>query len=87
MVTWIVAALEGALVVGGLSTLAAALYSLGIPENSCLQYETAVKSNKFLVIAHGPAGEAARAKDILETAGAAHIAIHPEVCRELVSLT
>lgn len=87
MVTWVVAALEGALVVGGLSTLAAALYSIGIPKDSCLQYETAVRSNRFLVIAHGTAGEATRAKDILEVAGAAHIGVHPEACRELVSLT
>jgi len=87
LVTWVVAALEGALVVGSLSTLAAALYSIGIPTDTCLQYESAVKMNRFLVIAHGPAAEAARAKDILETAGAAHIGVHAEACRELVSLT
>ena len=87
MVSWIVGALEGAVVVGGLSALAAALYSLGIPENSCLQYESAVKSNQFLVITHGTSEEAAKAKGILEMAGAAHIGIHPERCRELVSLT
>ena len=87
LVTWIVGALEGAVVVGGLSALAAGLYSIGIPHDSCLQYETAVKSNQFLVITHGTEEEAGRAKDILHLAGAERVGIHPEVCRELVSLT
>jgi hypothetical protein len=87
LVTWIVGALEGAVLAGGLGAFAAALYSIGIPHDSCLQYETAVKSNKFLVIAHGTRNDVATAKNILETAGAAHVGVHPEVCRELVSQT
>ena len=31
------------------------LYSIGIPKNSVVKYETAIKSDKFLVIAHGTA--------------------------------
>ncbi len=77
LVGWVVGALEGAVVVGGLSTLAAALFSIGIPENSCLQYETALKSDKYLVIAHGSSDETAKAKSILETGGASHIDVHP----------
>lgn len=73
---WIVGALEGAVMVGGLGALAAALYSIGIPKNSSMQYETALKSDKFLVIAHGSAEEVAKAKSILVTAGAAHIDVH-----------
>ena len=76
LVTWIVGALEGAVVVGGLSALAAALFSIGIPKDSSVKYETALKSDKFLVIAHGTADEAAKAKSILETAGAAQIDVH-----------
>jgi len=87
LVSWMVGALEGALTAGGLSVLAAALYSLGIPKDSCLQYETAVSSNRFLVITHGTFEEAAQAKAILEQAGAAHIGVHAESCRELVSFT
>jgi len=87
LVIWVVAALEGAVVVGGLGALAAALYSLGIPEDSCLQYETAVKSDKFLVITHGTEDQVVEAKSILHMAGAQHIGVHPEVCRELVSIT
>src|SRR5664280_908404 len=44
LVGWIVGALEGAVVVGGLSAIGAGLYSLGIPKNSILQYETALRS-------------------------------------------
>src|SRR5579863_1334269 len=61
----VVSAVEGAVVVGGLSALGAALYSIGIPKDSVLDYETAVKADKFLVMAHGPAEEVARAKTIL----------------------
>jgi len=39
----IVGALEGAVVVGGPSALGAALYGLGIHEDSIVQYETAIK--------------------------------------------
>jgi hypothetical protein len=79
LVGWIVGALEGAAVVGGLSVLAAGLYSIGIPKDSIMQYETAIKSAKFLVIAHGTADEVAKAKGILETAGAAQIDVHSGV--------
>jgi hypothetical protein len=79
LVGWIVGALEGAVVVGGLSALGAALYSIGIPKDSIMQYETALKSDKFLVIAHGTADEVAKAKSILETSGAAQILAHQGV--------
>ena len=79
LVGWIVGALEGAVVVGGISALGAGLYSIGIPKDSIMQYETAVKSDKFLVIAHGTADEVAKAKSILETAGATQIDVHPGV--------
>ena len=84
LVGWIVGALEGAVAVGGLSALAAALYSIGIPHDSIMQYETAIKSSKFLVIAHGMADEVARAKRILETSGAAQASVHPGIRDEIV---
>ena len=79
---WIVGALEGAALVGGLSALAAALYSIGIPHDSSIQYETALKSDKFLVIAHGTAGQVEQAKSILETAGATQVDIHQGIRSE-----
>lgn len=78
LVGWIVGALEGAVVMGGLSALGAALYGAGIPKNSIMKYETALKSDKFLVIAHGTADEVAKAKSILKTTGAAEIDAHAE---------
>lgn len=65
IVGWIVGALEGAVVVGGFSALGAALYSMGIPKDSVLQYETAVKSGKYVVIAHGTDMEAVHAREII----------------------
>jgi len=76
LVSWIVGALEGATIYGGLSALGAGLYSIGIPKNSVLNYETALKSDKFLVIAHGTADDVRRAKSILEQTGPATIAAH-----------
>jgi hypothetical protein len=63
----IVAALEGAAVVGGLSALGAGLFSLGIPKDSVLQSEVAVKADKFLLIAHGTDADVDRARNILKT--------------------
>jgi hypothetical protein len=65
LVGWIVGALEGAVVAGGLSALGAGLFSLGIPHDSILKYETALKTGKFLVIAHGTAEDAAHAREII----------------------
>ncbi len=51
MVAWIVGALEGAVVVGGLSAFGAGLYSSGIPKDSILQYEMALKADQFVLSA------------------------------------
>ena len=54
MVAWIVAALEGAVVVGDVSVIGAGLYSIGIPKDSVVRYELAIKTDKFLVMVHTP---------------------------------
>ena len=71
-----VAAIDGAVVVGGLSALAAALFSIGIPKDSVIQYEAAVKADGFLVMAHGTTEEVTRAKTILGTVNPARIDVH-----------
>lgn len=76
LVSWIVAALEGAVVVGGLSAIGAGLYSIGIPKDSILRYEVALKSDKFLLIAHGTAREVARARDIIATTHPEEVEVH-----------
>ena len=76
LATIVVSAIEGAVVVGGLSALGAALYSSGVPKDSVVAYETAIKADGFLVTAHGPAEEMARAKAILGTLGATRVDLH-----------
>ena len=76
LVAWIVGALEGAVVVGGLGALGAGLYSIGIPKDSIVKYETALKTDQFLLIAHGTAAEVAKAKDIIETTHPASFTMH-----------
>jgi uncharacterized membrane protein len=76
LVTWIVSALEGAAVVGGVSAVGAALYSIGIPKDSILKYETSLKANKFLLIVHGTAEEVEKAGQILKSTNAAETNVH-----------
>jgi hypothetical protein len=74
-----ISAIESAVMVGGLSVLGAALYSIGIPKDSVIQYETALKADSFLVMAHGTAADIARAKAILATANPSRLDVHTGV--------
>jgi hypothetical protein len=76
LATVVVAGLENAVVVGGLSALGAALYSLGIPKNSVLQYETDLKADGFLVMARGSTAEVERAKKLLATTNPSRLDVH-----------
>ena len=76
LVAWIVAALEGAVVVGGMGAIGAGLYSIGIPKDSVVKYETALKSDKFIVLAHGTAEDVANARDVLQTTHPTLVTVH-----------
>lgn len=76
LVAAIVGAIEGAVVVGGLSALGAGLYSWGIPKDSVLKYEADIKAGKFLLIAHGTIAEVETARRILDTTSASQVDIH-----------
>jgi hypothetical protein len=76
LVAWIVGALEGAAVIGGMSAIGAGLVGLGIPKNSVVRYEVALKADKFLVVAHGTAEEIARAKDVIATTRPVEVGVH-----------
>ncbi|MEP6936253.1 MAG: general stress protein [Nitrospirota bacterium] len=76
VVAWIVAALEGAVEVGALGALGAGLYSVGIPKDSIVKYETALRTDQFVLIAHGTSEEVVRAKDIIEVTHPAQSAVH-----------
>lgn len=78
LVLWIVGALEEAVVVGGLSALGAALYSIGIPENTVVQYETEVKTGKLLLIVHGTPAEVEHARELLDQSSSRATTVHPE---------
>ena len=73
----VISAIEGAVVVGGLSALGAALFSLGIPRDSVLQYEMALKADGFLVTVHGTPDMLARARTVLSNAKPSRVELHP----------
>jgi len=62
LVRWIVRALEGAIVGDGMSALGAGLYTIGMSKNDIMECETALKTDKFLVITHRTADMGPRAK-------------------------
>jgi hypothetical protein len=68
--------LQGAVVVGGMSALAGALKSIGIPKDSVLRYETALKANKFILMVHGDSQEISRAQDLLKSSGVSSFEHH-----------
>jgi len=69
LVSAIVGGLEGAVAFGGLTALGAGLYSIGIPKDSIITYESSIKADKFLLVVHGSGDELAKAKDILKSIG------------------
>jgi len=61
---------------GGLSAIGAGLYSIDIPKDSVLKYETAIKAGKYVIVAHGTADEVANAKKIIEDTEAIESDVH-----------
>jgi uncharacterized membrane protein len=59
----------GAAVIGGTTALAVSLASMGIPKDSIIHYESAIKANKFLLIASGSPAEVERARETLAERG------------------
>ncbi len=68
--------LQGAALVGGASALVGALMAIGIPKDSVLRYETALKADKFLLVVHGDGQEIMRAHELLTTSGLASFDHH-----------
>jgi len=78
LVASIVAGLEGAVVVGGASALGAGLLSIGIPKDSVVEYEVALKTDKFLLIVHGSPDQVSHAKAIIEGTQHTSYTVHGE---------
>ena len=76
IVAWIVAGLEGAVVVGGISAIGAGLVSLGIPKDSILKYDVALKTDKYVLVVHGTPEEVEKAKDIIAGTEQSHYAVY-----------
>ena len=78
LVAWIVGGLEGAAVVGGVSAIGAALVSIGIPKDSVVKYEVALKTDRYMLIVHGTADAVAHAKDIIAGTEHSSYTVHGE---------
>lgn len=72
LVSWIVAVLEGAVVVGGFSALGAGLVGSGIPKRAALEYKTTIRKDKFLLVAHGTPTAVAKAKEAFQGTNCRH---------------
>jgi uncharacterized membrane protein len=76
LVAWIVGGLEGAAVVGGLGAIGAGLYGIGIPKDSVVEYELAVKTDKFLLMVHGTAADVEKARSVIATTQPINVTLH-----------
>ena len=72
----LVSGLEGAALGGGASALVGALTTLGVPRDSVVRYETAIKADQFLVSVHASEAEVARIRQLLTQAGGAAVESH-----------
>lgn len=72
-------ALEGAVAVGGVAALAAALSAIGVPRDEVIRYATAVKAEGYAMMMHGDAAQVARARSVLEHSMSAGAQVGPSV--------
>lgn len=68
LVATLVGGLEGAVVVGGLSAIGAALTQVGVPHDQVIKYEAALKVDKYLLVVHGNAADQEKAGRVLAQA-------------------
>lgn len=80
-----ISVVESAALVGGMSALGAAIYSLGIPKDSVIEYEAAIKSDGFLVMVHGSSADMARAKEILQGSSPTRVDLHTDIATGHIS--
>jgi hypothetical protein len=63
--------------------LGAALVSAGIPKDSVVKYETAVKSDQYLLLAHGTSDAVATAKNVIQGTRHSSYTVHGETANAL----
>ena len=76
LVRWILSTLDDAAPVDGLSAIGTVFCSIGIPNDSILEYETSLKLNKLLLVADGATEEIEQASKILEKTEATDTTVH-----------
>jgi hypothetical protein len=57
--------MEGAAITAGVTVVGAGLFSIGIPKDSIVRYETAIKTGSYVLIAHGTAADVTHAQDVI----------------------
>jgi hypothetical protein len=76
LVAWIVGGLESAAIVGGFSAIGAGLIGMGIPKDSVVQYELALKTDKYLLMVRGTALEVEKAQSVIGTTQPVNVTVH-----------
>jgi Protein of unknown function (DUF1269) len=76
---YIVSALEGALIGGAFGAIGGALTTLGIPKNTVVEYESALKAGSYLLIVTGTPADVKRAKDLLIKTPAMRVDTYPTI--------
>jgi len=71
IVAMLVGAVEGAVVVGSVSALGAALTTSGISEDQIIEYEASLRADKYVLMVHGTADEVGHARELLSVKVAA----------------
>ncbi len=64
-VSLLVGVLEGAVLIGGVSAIGAALIQLGVPKDQVVKYENALTVDSYVLMVHGTATEAHKARMLL----------------------
>ncbi|MDH5739690.1 MAG: hypothetical protein OEY77_05130 [Nitrospira sp.] len=64
---WVFGALEETVAARGMTAIGTAFKNMGIPKDSVLSYETALRFSKFIMLVHGTAEEVAHAQNIMQT--------------------
>jgi hypothetical protein len=66
VISGIVCALEGAVITGGLTAIGAGLVGMGFPNDTVVEYETALKTDNFLLTVHDTAPDVERARTVID---------------------
>jgi hypothetical protein len=65
MVSTLIGALEGAVVLGGVGAIGAALTHLGVRKDEVIKYETALKADQYVLLVHGDEQDRVKVKSVL----------------------